>query len=159
MVEASDLSTGFRIGDYVVNPLQGRISSPDGDTHVQPKIIDVLICLAQAAGDVVSREDLHSQVWGNVIVTDDALNRCISELRRVFAEKRRKLKYIETVPKRGYRLIAQLELTPDHPEPASAEQDSGPPALDTAISTVAVVPFQNHTPDSPHAFHAEAIPS
>lgn len=155
----SDLSTGFSIGDYNVFPLQGRITGTDSDAHVQPKIIDVLICLASAAGEVVSREQMHNQVWGNVIVTDDALNRCISELRRVFGGKGNAAHYIETVPKRGYRLVAAVKQTSGHHEATPQHVASVPPDINTAISTVAVIPFQNQTPDSPHAFLAEAIPS
>ena len=106
---AASLEQGFQVGDYDVLPLQGRIIGPDDEAHVQPKIIDVLICLAEANSDIVSREELHNKVWGNVIVTDDALNRCISELRRVFGDKRNQIKYIETVPKRGYRRIPGIK--------------------------------------------------
>ncbi|MGI9290872.1 MAG: winged helix-turn-helix domain-containing protein, partial [Gammaproteobacteria bacterium] len=155
----TELSTDLRIGAYRVLPREGRIEGPDGEAHVQPKIIDVLICLAGKAGEVVSREDLHSQVWGNVIVTDDALNRCISELRRVFGDKRGNANHIETVPKRGYRLIAEVTFSDADEHQESDSTRKAPPGLDNSISTIAVIPFENQTPDSPHSFLAEAIPS
>jgi DNA-binding winged helix-turn-helix (wHTH) protein/tetratricopeptide (TPR) repeat protein len=156
------LEDGFRIGEFDIFPLQGRIAGPESETRVQPKIADVLLHLASTPGEVVSREELHDKVWGNVIVTDDALNRCISELRRKLGDKGKPAKYIETVPKRGYRLLAEIT-------PLSAEQkwnsedqpnaDNRPPRLETAIATIAVMPFENLTPDSTNAFLADAIPT
>jgi TolB-like protein len=160
----ASLEDGFRIGEFDIFPLQGRIAGPDAETRVQPKIADVLLHLAATPGEVVAREVLHDKVWGNVIVTDDALNRCISELRRMLGDKRGQVKYIETVPKRGYRLLAKVEPLSDGKIAADTNNsDSGtdnkPPQLDSAIATIAVLPFENLTPESPNAFLADAIPT
>ncbi len=72
--------------------------------------MDVLVCLAEHAGEVVSRETLNEQVWGNVIVTDQAVTNCISELRHHLGDDRSAHRVIETIPKRGYRLTAPVQL-------------------------------------------------
>jgi TolB-like protein/tetratricopeptide (TPR) repeat protein len=157
-----NLQNGFRIGDFDILPSQGRIVSTDGEIRVQPKIVDVLLCLATTPGEVVSREKLHDAVWGNVVVTDDALNRCISELRRMLGDRRGETHYIETVPKRGYRLLPEvgtIVAAKSSVRKESAATDAArPPRLETAIATVAVLPFENLTPDSKHAFLADALP-
>ncbi len=72
--------------------------------------MDVLVCLAEHAGEVVSRETLNQQVWGNVVVTDQAVTNCISELRHHLGDDRSAHRVIETIPKRGYRLTAPVQL-------------------------------------------------
>jgi TolB-like protein/Tfp pilus assembly protein PilF len=68
----------------------------------------VLVCLAQHAGNPVSKDELLQEVWPDTFVTEDALKRCISELRRVLEDDARQPQVIETIPKRGYRLIAAV---------------------------------------------------
>jgi DNA-binding winged helix-turn-helix (wHTH) protein/tetratricopeptide (TPR) repeat protein len=160
------LQSGFRIGDFDVYPQDSRIAGPSGDIRVQPKLIDVLLCLAEKAGKTVSRLDLHKRVWGDVIVTDDALNRCISELRRILGDKRGTERYIETLPKRGYRLLQEVAHPGGNPEAIISDVTNDvtkpgrqPPIIDGAIATVAVLPFESLTPDSANAFLATALPT
>jgi DNA-binding winged helix-turn-helix (wHTH) protein len=98
------LRRGFRIGAFEVEPLMGRIAGPLGSQHLQPKVMDVLVFLAQHAGELVERDTLLEQVWQRV-TTEDVLTRCISELRRALGDERGEPRYIQTVPKRGYRLL------------------------------------------------------
>ncbi|HEX9801459.1 MAG TPA: winged helix-turn-helix domain-containing protein [Thermoanaerobaculia bacterium] len=65
--------------------------------------------LARRPGAVVSRDELHESVWQDAFVTDDALNRCIQQLRKVLGDDAREPRFIETISKRGYRLIAAVE--------------------------------------------------
>lgn len=80
--------------------------------------MDVLVCLAGNSGQTVSREELLRTVWPNTFVTDDALTRCISELRRVFEDHAHDPHIIETIPKRGYRVIATVETVSEQAERA-----------------------------------------
>src|SRR5262245_16553642 len=58
------LKRGFRIGEFRVEPLSGRVIGPSGAHHIQPKVIDVLLCLAARAGELVERDAIVAQVWG-----------------------------------------------------------------------------------------------
>src|SRR5262245_44737657 len=105
-----DSLTPFRLARYRVDPSLNRITAPSGETvQVEPKIMQVLIVLAERPGDVVSRDDLMARVWNGVFVTDDALHRAIRELRRIFGDAAEQPRVIETIRKRGYRLIAEIE--------------------------------------------------
>ena len=100
----------FRLAGHRVDPSLNRITAPSGATvQVEPKIMQVLAVLAERAGHVVSRDDLMARVWNGVFVTDDALHRAIRELRRLFGDEAERPRVIETIRKRGYRLIAAVE--------------------------------------------------
>lgn len=105
-----ELLAGFRIGECVIEPRQNRIVRGDAQVHLEPRVVDVLVCLAEHAGEVVSRDTLNQQVWGNVVVTDQAVTNCISELRHHLGDDRAARRVIETIPKRGYRLMAPVQL-------------------------------------------------
>ncbi len=111
-----ELQAGFRIGECLIEPRQNRIVRGDVEARLEPRVVDVLVCLAEHAGEVVSRETLNGQVWGNVVVTDQAVTNCISELRQHLGDDRSAHRVIETIPKRGYRLMAPVQLAnPAHP--------------------------------------------
>jgi TolB-like protein/DNA-binding winged helix-turn-helix (wHTH) protein/Tfp pilus assembly protein PilF len=112
------LRQGFRLDGVRVEPPTGAVTGPGGSERLDPKVMDVLVLMAGRAGEVVSREDLLTQLWPHVVVTDDALTRCFYELRRQLSHAGGDERYralIETVPKRGYRLnaaVAPLEAPP-----------------------------------------------
>jgi TolB-like protein/Flp pilus assembly protein TadD/DNA-binding winged helix-turn-helix (wHTH) protein len=103
-----NLQRGFRLGEFEIRPLQGTASGPDGVHRVAPTAMEVLLCLARAPGTVVTRQALLSEVWRDQRGSDEALNRCISELRHQLGDHRASPAYIETLPRRGYRLIAPV---------------------------------------------------
>ncbi len=100
--------TSLQIGEWTVLPNQNRIVSDSGVTKIEPKIMEVLLCLANRQGRVVSRDELLESVWAGTVVTDEVVTRAISELRKAFGEDRKQPGVIETIPKSGYRLIAPV---------------------------------------------------
>ena len=109
-VTRQELQAGFRIGECLIEPRQNRIVRRDIEVRLEPRVMDVLVCLAERAGEVVSRETLNGEVWGNIVVTDQAVTNCISELRNHLGDDRAAHRIIETIPKRGYRLTAAVQL-------------------------------------------------
>jgi DNA-binding winged helix-turn-helix (wHTH) protein/TolB-like protein len=99
----------FRVGPWLVCPKLNAVRADSQTTCVEPKFMQVLVCLAARPGDVVSKEDLMRIVWADTSVTDDVLTRAISELRRIFKDDPRQPQFIETVAKSGYRLIAPVQ--------------------------------------------------
>ena len=78
----SRLGRGFALGDLRVDPQAGEVVGPGGREQLDPKVMGVLVMLAEHAGHVVSRDDLQARLWPNLVVTGDALSRCLYELRR-----------------------------------------------------------------------------
>src|SRR3990172_10374536 len=95
----------FRLDDWQVQPQLDRISGPAGDVHLQPKAMQVLLCLARRAPAVVTKDELFPDVWQGVFVTDEALTYVIWELRKALGDDARRPRFIETIPKRGYPLL------------------------------------------------------
>ena len=110
------LQNGFRIGElHQVEPSLNSVTGPAGTTRLEPKVMQVLVCLAAQAGQVVPKERLMRTVWPDTFVGDDVLTRAISELRRVFGDEVKEPRFIQTIPKSGYRLIATVSFTsPDY---------------------------------------------
>jgi len=91
------------LGGVIVSPSMRTLRGPDGSVDVEPRVMQVLVVLADAAGQVVTRETLFNRCWGGVYVGDDSLNRAIAAVRRAAAIVGGRLE-IETIPRTGYRL-------------------------------------------------------
>jgi len=103
----------FRLGHWLVQPSLNTISRNGSNLRLEPKTMEVLVCLAQSGGEVASKEKLIAEVWPDTFVGDDALIRCVSGLRRALEDDAKSPRMIETIPKRGYRLLEKVErITP-----------------------------------------------
>ena len=99
----------FQIGEWRIQPSLNTVSRNGASTRLEPKVMEVLVFLAEHTGEVIPKETLLQRVWPNTFVTDDVLKRSISELRRVFNDDAHESQIIATIPKRGYRLLAVVE--------------------------------------------------
>ncbi len=132
----------FRIGELRVDAQAGEVTGPAARVQLDPKVMGVLVMLAERTGQVVSRDDLLARLWPDVVVTDDALSRCLYELRRQLGiasggEAARAL--IDTLPKRGYRLNA--EITPFVAPPAPRSKHRPGWLLGGAVALAAAAAF------------------
>lgn len=98
----------FRVGAWLVQPGLNAITINGTTVRLEPKVMEVLVCLSNQAGEPVAKEELLRAVWRDTFVTDDVLVRSISELRRVFEDDPRQPQFIQTISKRGYRLLAPV---------------------------------------------------
>ena len=99
----------FRIGSWLVEPSLNSVTC-NGKVHrLEPKMMEVLVYLAQNQRVVVSKEQLMRVVWPDTFVTDDVLTRCVSELRKALEDDAKEPRVIQTIPKRGYRLLVKVE--------------------------------------------------
>ena len=98
----------FQVGEWLADPDSGRLTRGEEEVKLEPKVMSVLVCLAQNPGKVVSRETLESTVWAGTIVGYDAIAGSIIKLRKALGDDSRNPRYIETVSKKGYRLIADV---------------------------------------------------
>ena len=96
------------MGEWSVHPTLNRLSRNGEEVRVEPKVMQVLEALAETPGEVVTRETLVARVWPGVFVSEDVLHRAIRELRRIFGDDTSNPTYVETIRKRGYRLIAPV---------------------------------------------------
>jgi Tol biopolymer transport system component/DNA-binding winged helix-turn-helix (wHTH) protein len=111
------VASEFRIGRRLVQPELNTIVVAGRPVRVEPKVMEVLVYLARRPGEVVQRETLIRDLWGDTFVTDAALTRCIAELRKLFDDDVRDPRVIQTIAKSGYRLIAEVESAGDAEQP------------------------------------------
>jgi serine/threonine-protein kinase len=105
------LTQGFRIGDWRVEVHANRLVRADHPEHVvriEPKAMQVLVHLAQHAGEVVLKESVVREVWEGAFVTDEVLTNAIWELRKALGDDPKNPQFIETIPRKGYRLVAPV---------------------------------------------------
>ena len=136
------LLRGFALGDLEIRPLLGEIEGPAGVRHVQPKAMEVLVRLAREPGDVVSRETLLNDVWRPGYPSMQPLTRCVSDLRQAMDDDAHEPRFVQTLPKRGYRLLVTPRLLAgneperpagitDAPEPPEERPDATDPKPNT----------------------------
>jgi Tol biopolymer transport system component/DNA-binding winged helix-turn-helix (wHTH) protein len=121
----------LRVGDHVVDIGALRVATRPQHPRLTSKAAAVLIELVRHAGDTVTRDALLDRVWADRVTTPDVLTQAIKELRRAFSDDAKPPRYIETIPKVGYRLLAPVSLLDAEPiavdavahEPAGNDPD------------------------------------
>jgi adenylate cyclase len=107
----------FRLEDWLVQPSLGRITGPVGEVQLEPRAMELLGYLAEHSGGVVSRQQILDDVWQQEFVDDGTLTSTIARLRKALGDDARNPRYIETLSKRGYRLLPRpvdmLEIVAD----------------------------------------------
>lgn len=131
------------IGAFTADPKTNELSSGEEVQRLRPILMDLLLRLAFEKGTVVSRETLIHDVWPRRMVNDEVLSRAIGELRTALADDTREPRYIETLPKIGYRLIADVAGA----TPAARAAEEGAPR------TAPAAPPQSGTPAPTSASH------
>ena len=145
-----------QFGPFTLDLERLCLRGPAGEAELRPKSFEVLRYLTEHAGRVVSKDEVVAAVWPDVIVTDDSLIRCISEVRRAIGDEGQDI--IKTVPRRGYLFDAQVsvsqgsadghgrELIRSEPLPTKADQPS-----------IAVLPFANLAGNSEDDYLSHSI--
>lgn len=98
----------FRIGALLVQPERLAVVIDEHEITLEPRLMEVLVALAERAGEVVSADQLLIEVWRGTFYGDNPVHRAIAQLRRLIGDSSRTPIYIETIRKRGYRLIAKV---------------------------------------------------
>ena len=112
----------FRLGDVEVFPTLHRLSGPAGDRTLEPKAMAVLVRLAQASGAVCSTQNLLDDVWQGEAVSEEVVRRAVYHLRKALGDDPKSPRYLETIPRSGYRLLPPIQ-----PLPSTAPTDEAPP--------------------------------
>lgn len=109
MPTSEELYGGFNLGEWEVLPAKGMLRRGEDEVHPEPRVLAVLLALAERDGDLVTKDELIADVWNGKAFSDEPILRCISLLRGHFQDKK-PFRYIETLPRRGYRLLQRVEL-------------------------------------------------
>ena len=102
----------YHFDDVVVDCEKFRIQKGDQTRTLSPRSFDLLVYLIEHRNRVVEKQELFERIWKESFVTDNALTRAVKDIRRAIGDDADAPRYVETVPKRGYRFIAEVK-TPD----------------------------------------------
>ena len=128
----------LRIGAWCVNPASGQISRDGEIARVEVRTMRLLLSLAEHSGEVVSIDDLLTQVWPDVTVAPDSVYQAVASLRRLLGDDPKQPTYIETVPRLGYRMIATVSPWADQPiKQTGAEVNSPRPRFRAGFTLAA----------------------
>jgi len=100
----------YQFDNVKVDAGQFRVWKEETTVQMEPKAFQVLLFLIENRGRLIEKRELLDAVWKETFVTENALTREIAQLRKALGESAREAKYIETVPTRGYRFIAEVEV-------------------------------------------------
>jgi DNA-binding winged helix-turn-helix (wHTH) protein/tetratricopeptide (TPR) repeat protein len=121
----------YKFGDFLLSPADKQLLRVGKAVALPPKVFDTLLLLVESHARLVEKDDFLKRVWPDSFVEEVALAHCISHLRKALRDGTQGCTFIETVPKRGYRFVAAVEVVP-----AASREASDPVRL-------AVLPFEN----------------
>jgi TolB-like protein/DNA-binding winged helix-turn-helix (wHTH) protein len=168
--EPPALPAPFLLANHCIDPAVNEI---DGQ-RVDSKAMDVLVCLADAAPGLVTSAQLLERVWPSVVVGDNVLHQAIAHLRKALGDQARSPRFIENVPRRGYRLLAEVRRDAGD-RGAETGLDNGvlaPTLLDeirqqggdvqlarepAPLSALAVMPFDDLSPAADHGWLVQGM--
>lgn len=133
-----DLLQGFRLGDLRVDPVRRVVTGPAGVRHLSPRAVEVLLRLASRPRSVWTRAELLAEVWGDGRGSPESLHHAISDLRHVLDDHPDRPRYIQTLPRQGYRLLLEPVASAAE-EPAAPDAGGGTAGFAEAVKRSGVV--------------------
>jgi DNA-binding winged helix-turn-helix (wHTH) protein len=136
----------FEFGSYRLDAQSQMLFREGGHVALPPKAAELLVALVQAAGRVLTREELLHRLWPDTVVEEGSLTSHISLLRKALGERPKAQDFIETIPKRGYRFAASVKRL------GSGAHDSG-----ADRNMLLVLPFENLTAGERYDYFSEGL--
>jgi TolB-like protein/Flp pilus assembly protein TadD len=157
----------YRFGEFTIDADQRVLLRGGKPLLVAPKVLETLLTLVQNGGRIIEKEELMKRLWPDTFVEESNLTYCIVQLRKTLGDEARRPSYIETIPKRGYRFMVDVEEVLSDTEVASNKpprlkthvvesQDAAEPTSER-VASIAVLPFLDLSPDRDQAYFCEGL--
>lgn len=133
----------YRFGEFTVDADQRVLLRHGKPLLLAPKVLETLLTLVQNGGRITEKAELMKRLWPDTFVEESNLTYCIVQLRKTLGDEARHPRYIETIPKRGYRFIVDVEEVPR----ATSER----------VASIAVLPFLDLSPDRDQDYFCDGL--
>src|ERR1700686_1773952 len=140
----SQTTAFYEFGPFRADARERRLGRDGQVVALTPNVVDVLLVLVQNSGHILSKDEVMKLVWPNTAVEEGNIARNISTLRKALGESSREPQYVETVPWRGYRFVANVREVRDE-------------VTNPTIDSIAVLPFVNTADDSDFEYVSDGI--
>ncbi len=136
--------TSYEFGPFRVDTRERQLIRDGKVVPLRPKVFDILLMLVQNSGHILTKDDVMNHVWADTVVEEGNISRSISTLRNALGERPNEHRYIETIPWRGYRFVANVtEIRSE--------------VFRKRIDSIAVLPFVNVDADAKSEYLADGI--
>lgn len=152
-------SIAYEFNGFRLEGSEGRLLYRGQPVPLKPKILNLLLFLVQMRGQLVVKDDLMKEIWPGTIVEENNITVSMSVLRKALGEDRLKPRFIETVPRRGYRFIAEVtEIPPEQKVVTDVQLTASPAAFqEEPIDSLAVLPMESGGGDQNVEYLSEGI--
>ena len=149
----------IRFGTFEVDTRSGELRRKGSKVKLQAQPFQVLALLLERPGEVVTREELTGRLWPEDTFVDfeRGLNKAINKLREALRDDAEKPRFIETLPQRGYRFIAETSVSARHAALTAHEGDVPPALSSSRIDSLAVLPLENHSGDPAQEYFSDGM--
>jgi len=141
--------TGFEFGPYLLVPGERELWNGDERLELPPRVFDTLLALVERAGRLVAKDELMRLVWPNTVVEENNLSQTVHLLRKALRDGENETRYVETVPRRGYRFVFPVRAVETNGrtrrrssvEPSETQPPATPPAPQERQAWITVLPI------------------
>jgi TolB-like protein/Flp pilus assembly protein TadD len=157
----------YRFGEFIVDADQKVLLRHGKPLLLAPKVLETLLTLVQNGGRIIEKEELMKRLWPDTYVEESNLTYCIVQLRKTLGDEARHPRYIETIPKRGYRFIVDVEevlsdtgIVSDKVPRIKTHVVESPDATNPTperVASIAVLPFLDLSPDRDQDYFCEGL--
>src|SRR5687767_3687834 len=158
----------YRFGEFTVDADQKVLLRHGKPLLLAPKVLETLLTLVQSGGRIIEKEELMKRLWPDTFVEESNLTYCIVQLRKTLGDEARHPRYIETIPKRGYRFIVDVEEVlsdvaieskklPRRIESHVVESHDAASSTSERVASIAVLPFLDLSPDRDQDYFCEGL--